>query len=69
MRGESKMKIKTNLNYYILMLGLIIIGILLVNCICNPCFVEAAPGDWIDMEKVYLKLLMLAKHGMLQIMV
>ena len=51
MRGESKMKIKSNLNYYILMLGLIIIGILLVNCICNPCFVEAAPGDWIDKSK------------------
>jgi photosystem II stability/assembly factor-like uncharacterized protein len=33
------------------MLGLIIIGILLVNCICNPCFVEAAPGDWIDKSK------------------
>lgn len=42
------MKIKSNLNYYILMLGLIFIGILLVDCIYNPCFVEAAPGNWID---------------------
>jgi len=51
MRGESKMKIKSNLNYYILMLGLILIGILLVNCIYNPCFVEAASGNWIDKSK------------------
>jgi len=51
MRGESKMKIKSNLNYYILVLGLILIGILLVNCIYNPCFVEAAPGNWIDKSK------------------
>ena len=51
MRGESKMKLKSNLNYYILMLGLILMGILLVNCIYNPCFVEAAPGNWIDKSK------------------
>jgi photosystem II stability/assembly factor-like uncharacterized protein len=45
------MKIKSNLNYYILMLGLIFIGILLVDCVYNPCFVEAAPGNWIDKSK------------------
>lgn len=52
MRGEAKMmKIKSNLNYYILILSLILIGILLVNCICNPCFVDAATGNWIDKSK------------------